>query len=266
MRVVTKSLAPSDNRLFSVELCGTSYCDETYKIKRENTETHKFAYVISGKGKITTPKGKEVCETCDVFYLPAGEKQECRTEGSDAWTHIWFSVKGELVDSLMRLYGVDEKRVFKNCRVFSLFDEFVRNINGMIDRNEAESECAILLHKIISAMAVCEEEKVYGKPDDATVMKEYIDTNYTKVVSNKELADLIYKSESQTIRIFKKAFGKTPYDYSLERKLLAAKQMLKSTGMPVRDIASALGFTNEHYFSSCFKKHEGITPLKYRKS
>lgn len=266
MRVVTKSLAESQNSLFAVELCGTSYCDETYKLKRENVSSHKFAYVISGNGKITTPAGKDFCETCDVFYLPPDEKQECKTEGKDAWTHIWFSVRGDLVDSLVKLYGIQDRRVFKNCRVFSLFDEFVRNINTMIDRKEAEADNAVLLHKIIIQMAESCKEQASKRPDDATMMKDFLDVNYTRVVSNKELADLIYKSESQTIRIFKKAFGKTPYDYALERKLLAAKQMLKSTGMPIRDIASALGFNNEHYFSSCFKNHEGITPLKYRKS
>ncbi len=266
MREITKSLAESTNKLFAVELCGTSYCDEHYKVKRENPKVHKFAYVISGKGTIITQNGKETCETCDVFYLPAGINHEYRTDGKDTWTHIWFSVKGELVDSLVKIYGLDTQRVFKNCRVFSLFDEFVRNINSMIDRKEAERDNAVIMHKIITEMHECTASVGPEFSDDATTLKEFLDNNYTKTVSNKELSELIGKSESQTIRIFKKAFNKTPYDYSLERKLVAAKQMLKNTAMPIRDISYTLGFTNEHYFSSCFKNHEGITPLKYRKN
>lgn len=266
MREITKSLAESKNKLFSIELCGTSYCDESYKLKRENADTHKFGYVISGKGTIIIDKEKYCCETCDVFYLPAGENQVCKTLGKESWTHIWLCVKGELADSLIQLYGINRQRVFKNCRIFSLFDEFSRNVNSMLDRKEVERDNAVLLHKIICEMAECMDVKEESLSDDAATLKDYIDNNYTKTITTAELAELIYKSESQTIRIFKKAYSKTPYDYSLERKMVAAKQMLKSTGMSVKDIASALGFTNEHYFSSCFKKHLGITPLKYRKS
>ena len=266
MREVTKSLAESENKLFAIELCGTSYCDENYKIKRDNPTTYKFAYVISGNGIIKANNIKERCCACDVYFLPSGESQKCKTDGKEAWTHIWFSVKGELVESLLSLYGIGKTRVYKNCRVFSLFDEFNRNITAMRDRAEAEKDNAILLHKIISEMAESQKTDALPYSDDATELKNYIDENYTKAVTSAELAAQIYKSESQTIRIFKKAFGKTPYDYAIERRLLAAKQMLKTTGMPVKDIAYTLGFTNEHYFSSCFKKHEGVTPLKYRKS
>jgi transcriptional regulator GlxA family with amidase domain len=136
----------------------------------------------------------------------------------------------------------------------------------MIDRKEAERDNAIILHNIISEVAAKTKAPVQQSDDDAKTLMEYIDSNYTTDVTNKYLANIIGKSESQTIRIFKKAFMKTPYEYVIEKRLEAAKQMLGSTGLSVRDIAYALGFSNEHYFSSCFKAHEGITPLGYKKS
>lgn len=266
MREITKSLPESNNSIFSIELCGTSYCDTGYKIRRTKPEIHRFAYIISGKGTVVTKNGRKKAEACDVYYLPRGEEHYYYADSKEPWTQIWFNVKGELVDTLIGVYKISGQRVFKNCRVFYLFDEFIKNVNSVMELAGTERENAVIMHKIIAEMAHCAELETQSVPDDASVLREYIDGNYSKTIKNSDLARIIGRSESQTIRIFKKAFNKTPYDYALERKMHVAKQMLKSTSMSIRDISTALGFTNEHYFSSCFKQHSGITPLKYRKS
>ena len=59
MREITKSLPESGNSIFSIELCGTYYCDAGYKIRRTETSAHRFAYIISGKGTVVTKDGRE---------------------------------------------------------------------------------------------------------------------------------------------------------------------------------------------------------------
>jgi two-component system response regulator YesN len=41
--------------------------------------------------------------------------------------------------------------------------------------------------------------------------------------------------------------------------------MLKNTKMSVKEIASALGYDDQHYFSYMFKKRCGTSPTQYRK-
>ena len=45
-----------------------------------------------------------------------------------------------------------------------------------------------------------------------------------------------------------------------------AKELLSNTMLAVKEISYSLGFTDEHYFSTFFRKRTGITPLDYRKS
>ena len=134
-----------------------------------------------------------------------------------------------------------------------------------MDRRSIETQNAVIVLQIIQAMAECIYPPEDKYTEDAVILKEYIDTNYNKQIKIEELSELIYRSESQTIRIFKKNFNMTPYEYALGRKIHVAKQLLKNTRMPIREIAMELGFTNEHYFSSCFKQHVGQTPGQYRK-
>ena len=46
--------------------------------------------------------------------------------------------------------------------------------------------------------------------------------------------------------------------------ILEAKTLLRTTNIPVKDIAISLGFNNAAFFSKFFKKHINITPQKFR--
>lgn len=265
MREMVKSLPSVDFELFETEICGTSYCDGGYKMEIKNDTGYRFEYIISGSGTVNANGIKLCAESCDVLFLPKGTKSIYRTDDRETWTRIWVCVKGSLVEKLCELYGLDSPYVFKNCRIFNLFDSITKNVESLDDRTDIEKENAILIHEIIQAAADNVTEQV-STHTDADILREYINSNYTKTIKNDTLADLIDKSESQMIRIFKKAYNTTPYDYALARRIQAAKQMLTNTRMSIRDISMALGFRNEHYFSSCFKERTGTTPLKHRKN
>ena len=44
-----------------------------------------------------------------------------------------------------------------------------------------------------------------------------------------------------------------------------AKELLRTTKMTISEIAAAVGMDNLPYFTTRFKKEEGITPMTYRK-
>ena len=78
------------------------------------------------------------------------------------------------------------------------------------------------------------------------------------------LCDRVGLSESQTIRLFKKAYGKTPYAYLFERRVWLARHLLRETSLSVSQIAEKLAFSDEYYFSGLFKKKTGVSPSAYR--
>ena len=49
-----------------------------------------------------------------------------------------------------------------------------------------------------------------------------------------------------------------------DRKIEFAKDMLRSTDMPVINIAYELSYNETNYFSKAFKKKVGMTPVEYR--
>ncbi len=67
-------------------------------------------------------------------------------------------------------------------------------------------------------------------------------------------------------RCFKKEYGKSPLEYLTFLRLAQAKELLiQDDFVSIEDVAMRCGFSDSFYFSTCFKKHEGISPLSYRK-
>jgi AraC-like DNA-binding protein len=48
--------------------------------------------------------------------------------------------------------------------------------------------------------------------------------------------------------------------------ILEAKRLLAHSGAQVAQVATQLGFEDPAYFSRCFKKHTGRTPLEFRQA
>ena len=68
-------------------------------------------------------------------------------------------------------------------------------------------------------------------------------------------------------RCFKAEVGKTPTQYLADLRIAKAKQLLEDPKhFSVEAIAHSCGFADSLYFSTCFKKHVGLSPLGYRKN
>jgi AraC-like DNA-binding protein len=73
-------------------------------------------------------------------------------------------------------------------------------------------------------------------------------------------------SEKQVGRIVAQAKGYPTQKFITRTKLKRAKQLLVASDKTIKEIAEELGFSNEYYFNSVFKLHEGYPPGVFRES
>lgn len=67
-------------------------------------------------------------------------------------------------------------------------------------------------------------------------------------------------------RIFRRETGLRPMEWINNRRLQMASQYLSNTRKSVSQIAEMSGFSDQFYFSRSFRKHFGLSPLRFRKS
>ncbi len=93
--------------------------------------------------------------------------------------------------------------------------------------------------------------------------REHIKASYAKDITLKELADIAGLSTNYFGRMFKAHIGVSPRHYIIETRLNQAKRMLLGSDKNISEIARLVGYDNICYFSSEFRKREGISPTEF---
>lgn len=134
----------------------------------------------------------------------------------------------------------------------------------------SKKENAILLNQLFFLIlsnvfyGLYNEEKNSNESRILTETCKYIQENFYRDISVKELADHVSFSTSYFFKIFKKAANTTPAEYLISVRLSHAKLLLWESDLTVAQISEACGFHDASYFSYYFKKSFGITPSDYR--
>jgi AraC family transcriptional regulator of adaptative response / DNA-3-methyladenine glycosylase II len=79
------------------------------------------------------------------------------------------------------------------------------------------------------------------------------------------LAGRLGISDRHLRRIFEAQLGVTPLQYLQTRRLLAAKQLLADTDLPITQVALASGFGSVRRFNAAFTAHYGLSPGALRR-
>lgn len=95
---------------------------------------------------------------------------------------------------------------------------------------------------------------------------DFIDAQLGEDLSIESLARETALSPHHFARCFRASMGTTPHRYVQARRLDRARVMLKSTAMPIAEIAIAVGFANQSHFTQTFRAQLGITPAAWRNS
>ena len=250
------------NEAMIVHLAGISYCDEHYRIFRPNSSVACFEYVISGSGTIVKDKLLHPQEG-DTYFLLEGYDHEYYSSQESPWTKIWINASGPLITSLINTYSLYNQNVF-HCNTERYFKEIHKLlISTQYTSKEIAAKISIIFHKLIQAIAANNDTSV-DLSADAVIIKNYIDKNIYKQITIEDLSKIVYKTNEHIIRIFKKAYGITPYKYYIDNKIKIAKNMLRDTDLSVKEIAFTLNFCDEHYFTNLFKSKTGKSPKEYR--
>ncbi|MFC9773966.1 helix-turn-helix domain-containing protein [Paenibacillus chitinolyticus] len=94
----------------------------------------------------------------------------------------------------------------------------------------------------------------------------YIQEHYRRPITVKFLAEQARVPHWQYSTIFQELTGKKPLDYLNELRIEKAKEWLRTTREPLREIARRVGFADEYYFNRRFRQVTGITPRQYSQS
>ena len=179
------------------------------------------------------------------------------------------------------LNSLDEKMLITldPQRINEILDNLneLRNIeNSVVDNKHIllSLKLGLLFHQIYVAQTGTVEPTTALEKDainytiSPTILKvmDFVQKNYSKKISLNDLCQEYHLSKTWLCKCFLQANNMTIFEYKTMLQINAAKKLLRSSDHSIEKIAQLVGFSSSRHFSSMFKKHNGTTPLHWRKN
>ena len=249
--------------LIRFSLCGTTFPDKKYHINRPQSKIACIEYVEDGCGTVYAGVERFYPSAGDTYFLQTGKDHCYFSDSERPWKKHFINVSGKLLESLAEGYGISNVSYFEGLDTKEELMQIIELAKSGAD--DCSGELIAIFNKLFLKMHNHIREKSESRGIEAE-MKDFLNTQITSKFQIELLCKHISRSESQTIRIFKNAYGITPYAYVLGKKIDLAKKMLTETNLSIKQIAIKLCFIDEYYFSNTFKQKTGYTPTQYRRS
>ena len=225
---------------------------------------HLIDYVVRGRGYVSYLGKTYEVEAGDLIYLRKGINVDYGTDKNEPYEKLWLSADGPLLDAFAECYLAGKDVVIRKGsdepfqKLMDIFaacggDE-TRSMHVMLD-------IFMMLAGLLGSEQMEEDEHAGLAPK----IKRFLDGHLSEHFTLDDIAEHFHLSKRQLIRIFKAKYGEPPGAYRSRTRLVAASRYLAETEYTVAEIASLLGYCDQSFFSTSFKKEFGMYPLAWRR-
>lgn len=230
-----------------------------------------FIYCVRGAGWCEISGARHAVRTGEVLVVPPGTPHVYGADEKKPWTIHWFHAQGVLIpDYLAELnVSLDRPVVFlgEDPQWLALFEEVL----GALEHGYTQQQLLQASHTLAHLLAITirhRHESWREQPDapqkiaqTIVYMKQHLDQS----LQLDALAALANLSRSRYTALFREQTGFAPIDYFNRLRMHSACQLLDTTSMSVKDIATSLGYDDQLYFSRAFKLVTETSPTEYRR-
>ncbi len=207
----------------------------------------------------------------EVYLQIPGHDVLCRN-GTERKTHrLLLTLFGGITSFYSIWFGIAAPSIikFKSASEADAVLSMIKRIGTLLkrkDRNtavEIYSLCNNLLASLANAYHASSERRLYPEIVSNAIFR--IESNLESGITIREIAAKLGVSEMTLLRAFHKYLSMSPSEYVLKVRMEKAIKMLDNPDYTIKDVASCLGYKNQLYFSSAFRKYYAVSPSAYRK-
>ena len=231
---------------------------------------YQWTYCSKGAGLFKIG-GKEyhIGEGTGFFFSPNVPHEYHATQ--EPWETYWLNFNGINLPSLFSLFNIGPWEIFNSEEMSSILELYYEIENDLLQDNlekiihtSAKLYTFLILFKNCNRMGV--DRPLSNKMMKLKPIITYMENHYERYITLDELAVLINVTTHHMCKLFKSTFGISPFQYLIQLRLQAAKQLLiQSPQLKIKEISELVSYNDTSYFCSIFKKQEKITPQEFRK-
>lgn len=239
----------------------------TFLIDREYFDNYVVMYVLKGTLYVEQFRKQWQIKPGEGILMSLHHKHKYYFDKKEESVVIWFHFRGKPCESLILELDhhyqmpVVFDRPGLETGIFELFEatkDWSRQSEYILSQKLYQTVTELLKPSLM---------KIQETEPNSTLAYEvacYIQQHIDEAFDLTEMARTFNMSKYHFCRAFKQQWGCGLFEYIKNEKIALAKKMLLSTNDSIAEIANALSFCDQGYFSTTFKSVVGCTPKFYR--
>lgn len=164
------------------------------------------------------------------------------------------------------------KEKYANCIIIFItaYDRFdyaieamhIKAFDYLLKPWKEERLCELINTAIENVRSMQKTDSIVHSQKD--IIKDYIDRNYKKDISAKDVAGILGYSDVYFSKVFKQLFDDNFINYLTKIRIDRAKVLLKDISFNIKEVGKSVGYADSNYFTKVFKRSVGMSPSEYR--
>lgn len=241
-------------------------CWDTWGYENVVPPFDKFYYILDGECSIKIDNTEYIARKGQLFLLPYNSVQTYHHISKNYITKYWFHCTFTCHDkdlfeiiSLPHFITVDNPEY-----ITGLLKKIVSyNDNYSIQSTLHQKACILELLAYYFEKSDLTKEKLF-KDEKISIIMAYIENNLQHDITINTLSSLVHFHPNYFINFFKDAIGIPPMEYINSMRIEQSKKLLQDDEIPIKNVATRVGFKASYYFSRIFKQKTGLSPSDFR--
>lgn len=228
-------------------------------------------YIIKGKGFFQVGDKTYNLEAGNGFLICPNVVTYYQADLEDPWSYRWVGFQGLKAESYLNKANLTlGNPIFKYTTDNALLDCFnsMLNANSLIKSNEVRylSILYLFLSILIENSSDGDFTEDINSKRQAYIQKavEFIEKNFSRKISIKEISKSVNLDRSYFGSIFKEYFNLSPQEFLIHFRLNKACELMTNKSLSIGDISRSVGYDDQFLFSKVFKKVKGLSPQRHR--
>jgi len=246
----------------------------------EMAETHySIGYILSGDRRIITPYQQIDCHAGNLVTMPPMLYHRTFSLSTAPYVNYLIKLSQEYADFFCSVISPAIWRTVFEQRIMSFSDadsaKTEAMLSDLLEISESRTDYTdTLLNGLMNRLIVFIHD--HNRSGDGLSFRNklseeimesmyFIEQHYADEIRLSTAAQQAGFSEGHLSRLFVSQVGVSFSEYLMNVRLRHVKELLIQTDRTISEIAMQTGFSNSDYLSSCFHKHEGMTPSAFRR-
>lgn len=234
-------------------------------------QEYQLLYITKGRGILKNDQEQEFeIKAGHMFLLFPGTWHTYHPLKEEGWDEYWIGFHGVNIDSRVKagFFSPDHPvyEIGKSNTIVDLYKQAIE-VATKQDAFFQQLLAGIVNHLLGLLFMISQNYSISGEretPEIIRTARSYMQGFIEGDLRMPDVAKHLNLSYTTFRRIFKKYVGLSPIQYYSSLKLHRAKELLRGTDLPVKEISYKLKFKNPENFSSLFKKATKMNPSEFR--